>query len=299
MNRWQKEYILSNIKDEQEALKELKKMYEDALIQVNKKIKVLSEHEEMKSKIYQKKYQEALQKQLEEILDEIDEYTTISDFLEKCYETGWTGTFYDIYHQGIPIAIPIDQTQVADALFKETKLKDGLYARLGYNKKALAKEINKIISGGVATSMSFADVAGLIKKKFGINISKSYTIARTEGHRVMTTASYHAMKSAVEMGCDVVKQWDSALDSRTRDSHRLVDGEIRELDDLFSNGLRYPSDPNGQASEVINCRCALLQRATWALDESELKTLQERANYFGLDKSKQFDDFKNKYLKIR
>lgn len=33
------------------------------------------------------------------------------------------------------------------------------------------------------------------------------------------------------------------------------------------------------------------------LDESELQTLKERAEYFGLDKTKNFDDFKEKYLK--
>ena len=299
MNRYQKQYILSNVKDEQNALKELRKVYEEALKSVNKKIKGLLKHPEMQSKIYQRKYQEALKKQIEEILDKMDEYTTINEFLEKCYETGWIGTMYDIYQQGIPITHPIDQEQVVHALTKETKLKDGLYNRLGYNKKQLAKEINQEISKGIAMAMSFADVARNIEDRFGINIKKSYTIARTEGHRVMTTASYHAMKSAVEIGCNVVKQWDSALDGRTRDSHRMVDGEIREIDELFSNGLLYPSDPNGQASEVINCRCALLQRATWALGQEELDILQQRANYFGLDKSKQFDDFKSKYLKIR
>jgi hypothetical protein len=47
----------------------------------------------------------------------------------------------------------------------------------------------------------------------------------------------------------------------------------------------------------VNCRCALLQRAKWALDEQELATLKERAEYYGLDKSDNFKDFKKKYLK--
>lgn len=54
----------------------------------------------------------------------------------------------------------------------------------------------------------------------------------------------------------------------------------------------------GSAKNVCNCRCCLLQRAKWALDDDELKTLQERAVFFGLDKSKDFEDFKQKYLKI-
>lgn len=59
----------------------------------------------------------------------------------------------------------------------------------------------------------------------------------------------------------------------------------------------YPGDPNGSASEVINCRCAMLTRARWALDEEELKTLQDRAKFYGLDKTENFEDYKQKYLK--
>ena len=53
----------------------------------------------------------------------------------------------------------------------------------------------------------------------------------------------------------------------------------------------------GVAGEDINCRCCLLQRAKWALDEEELDILKERAAYFGLDKTKDFNDFKERILK--
>ena len=52
----------------------------------------------------------------------------------------------------------------------------------------------------------------------------------------------------------------------------------------------------GVPGEDINCRCAVLQRAKWALGEDELKRLEERAKYFGMDKAKDFDDFKDKYI---
>ena len=54
----------------------------------------------------------------------------------------------------------------------------------------------------------------------------------------------------------------------------------------------------GIASQDVNCRCALLQRARWALDADELKTLKERAEYYGLDKTNDFDEFRQKYYKI-
>lgn len=59
----------------------------------------------------------------------------------------------------------------------------------------------------------------------------------------------------------------------------------------------FPGAPSGGAAEVVNCRCSLLERARWAFDEAELEHLKERAEYFGLDKSENFEDFKKKYLK--
>nr|DAK83485.1 MAG TPA: minor capsid protein [Caudoviricetes sp.] len=50
----------------------------------------------------------------------------------------------------------------------------------------------------------------------------------------------------------------ATLDSRTRDSHRQLDGEAAGDDGRFSNGPRYPGDPTGPASEVWNCRCTLV-----------------------------------------
>ena len=58
----------------------------------------------------------------------------------------------------------------------------------------------------------------------------------------------------------------------------------------------FPSDPAGGAAEVVNCRCALLQRARWALTVVELDVLKERAAFFGLDKADSFEDYKKKYL---
>lgn len=59
------------------------------------------------------------------------------------------------------------------------------------------------------------------------------------------------------MGIDVRARWMATLDSRTRDSHRQLDGEVVGDDGKFSNGLRYPGDPEGPAAEVWNCRCTL------------------------------------------
>ncbi len=86
------------------------------------------------------------------------------------------------------------------------------------------------------------------------------------------------------------------MDKKTRPSHQRVDGEIREIDERFSNGLMFPGDPEGSAGEVINCRCVLLQRARWAIDDETGNTKWDNENrkLVTID-SKNYQDFKDKY----
>jgi hypothetical protein len=42
-----------------------------------------------------------------------------------------------------------------------------------------------------------------------------------------------------------------------RPSHKAQDGEAVALDDVFSNGLRWPGDGKGRTEELVNCNCTL------------------------------------------
>ena len=253
----------------------------------------------IQSKVYQKNYQKALQKQVDGILDNMyhGQYKTISDYLELCYENGFIGTMYDLQGQGIPLCFPLDQEAMVRAVQLDSKISKGLYQKLGEDVAVLKKKITAQVSRGIATGMTYDQVALQLSGTTNIGFNNAVRIARTEGHRIQCQSGMDACYKAKDKGADVVKQWDATLDSKTRESHTKVDGEIRELDETFSNGLRYPGDPSGGAAEVVNCRCALLQRARWALDEAELKVLQDRASFYGLDKTANFEDFKAKYLK--
>lgn len=308
MNQRQKEALEAQLNSEKRTLNELRQVYRQAMKDCDEKIRELSmrtDLENLQSIIYQKRYQEVLKGQLGSVLDKLhtEEYATVADYLARCYEDGYIGTMYDIHGQGVPVICPIDQRQVVSAIQTHTKLSKPLYERLGEDVDSLRTSIRAEISRGVATGMTWNAIAGKIAKSFkNTSFNKAYNqamrIARTEGHRIASEAASNAQYAAREKGADVLKQWDATLDGRTRPSHREVDGEIRELEEAFSNGLQYPGDPKGAAAEVINCRCALLQRARWALDEDELNTLQERAEYFGLDKTKNFEEYRQKYLKL-
>ena len=83
------------------------------------------------------------------------------------------------------------------------------------------------------------------------------------------------------------------LYKKTRKAQRLLDGPF----EINGNKAMYPSN-FGIPSLDINCICAVLQRARWTLDQDELETLKERAKYYELNKSKDFEDFMKKYLNI-
>lgn len=309
----------SLLDSEEAALKELEKQYGKALKDINEKVKgfqadidlldqALSQdgldetaramlQSQKRSKIYQQNYQRALQGQISGILDKMhgDNYGTIDKYLNGCYETGYVGTMYSIAGQGVPLVIPVDQAAAVKAVLTDSKVSNGLYAALGVDVKKLKKTITQEISRGIASSLPYSDIARNISSVSKAPLSRAKTIARTEGHRIQQTSARDAQYAAKKKGADVLKQWDAALDGRTRDSHARVDGEIRELDEKFSNGLKYPGDPSGGAAEVVNCRCTANTRARWALDDEELQTLKERAEYFGLDKTKNFEEFKQKY----
>jgi hypothetical protein len=42
-----------------------------------------------------------------------------------------------------------------------------------------------------------------------------------------------------------------------RASHKAQNGEAVSLDDVFSNGLRWPGDGKGETKELVNCNCSL------------------------------------------
>lgn len=309
VNKSQKEVQQAHLNAEKHLIKLLERVYGQARNDCEQKIRELSSRtdlENLQSIIYQKQYQEALKKQLEGILDNLqsEEFTSIADYLQKSYHDGYVGVMYDLTKQGIPLIIPINQEQVVKALQTDSKLSKGLYARLGEDISYLKRSIRAELSRGIANGSTWNEIAGKIAKgmnsPFNTSINNAIRIARTEGHRIQQSAALDAQYRAKEKGADIVKQWDSTLDNRTRPHHRQLDGQIREIDEPFDVGGEKMQAPGvgGSARNVCNCRCCLLQRARWALDDDELKTLQERAAFFGLDKTQSFNDFKQKYLKL-
>ena len=334
INRRQKIVQQQFLNNEEAVIKRLTQVYTQSLKDVTAKSKKLYEEIEaltavydtvedeaekavlksrIQSKVYQKQYQDSLKKQVSDILDDMHEksYTTVADYLNQCYEDGFVGALYDIQGQGIPLAFPLDQESMVRAVQLDSKISSGLYNHLREDIGKLKKNITAQVSRGISSGMTFKQIAQQLSTKMtgqyknpGGSLYYATRIARTEGHRIQCQAGMDACYKAKEKGADVVKQWSSTLDAKTRNSHIDVDEQIRELDEKFSNGLMFPGDPSGGAAEVCNCRCALHQRARWNLDSGftkmnnftkQLETFDSPEDYAEFKKSF-FSDENRKYM---
>ncbi|MGI5216275.1 phage minor head protein [Nocardia sp. CA-290969] len=88
-------------------------------------------------------------------------------------------------------------------------------------------------------------------------------VARTETCGALNGARLEAARVMAEItGEDLHKVWLATIDGRTRDTHFAVDGQRQPLDGEFElpGGvkMRWPGEPGAPASEVCNCRCALI-----------------------------------------
>lgn len=126
------------------------------------------------------------------------------------------------------------------------------------------KKLNNCVIQGIIQGESLDQIADRISESLAMqNKNSSLTFARTAMTGAQNAGRNQSLMNARDLGINVVKQWMATLDGRTRDSHRDMDGETIKVSDYrhpmkFSNGCRYPGDPQAPAREVYNCRCTLV-----------------------------------------
>ena len=74
---------------------------------------------------------------------------------------------------------------------------------------------------------------------------------------VVSTASSFAAKEAGTAAGARLKQW-KVNSTNPRSTHRAMDGEVTDIGEKFSNGMRWPGDSAGGPGETANCKCSLV-----------------------------------------
>ena len=119
------------------------------------------------------------------------------------------------------------------------------------------KKIQKALTSGIIQGKSTPKITQDFMKVMGNNQKAAIRNARTACTSAQNAGTMDSMRAAQSMGLEIQKKWLSTLDGRTRASHGHLDGECIGLDEKFSNGLRFPGDPDGSPGEVYNCRCTM------------------------------------------
>lgn len=122
------------------------------------------------------------------------------------------------------------------------------------------QEIRRVLEQGLMEGWNIREFTDAVGELY--DAWKGYRAERIARTETGTALNWGKFKHAQEMeritGRKVYKVWSSILDQRTREDHVAAHGQRKPLHEPYEVGgylLMHPLDPNGPASEVINCRC--------------------------------------------
>jgi hypothetical protein len=112
--------------------------------------------------------------------------------------------------------------------------------------------------------MSKTDLTGKTDKEAKAIIRKNKQAAIRNARTMVTSAENKGrmdmLHEAADKGVITHKVWMAAIDARTREAHRLLDGQEQDIDDPFESILgpiKYPGDVDADPANVYQCRCTL------------------------------------------
>lgn len=126
------------------------------------------------------------------------------------------------------------------------------------------QHIQSSVLQGILQGESMDKIARRMRDVCGMDARAAIRNARIATTGAENAGRLDSMNRALGMGIGLKKLWLATRDSRTRDSHVLLDGELREVNEKFSNGCMHPGDPHGRPEEVYNCRCAMRSKVDGA-----------------------------------
>ena len=122
------------------------------------------------------------------------------------------------------------------------------------------KKVNAEVLQGILQGESIPDIAKRLSNVTEMNKTAAIRNARTSVTSAECKVRQDSYIRATNDGIILNREWIATNDGRTRHSHRLLDGQIAEVDKPFKSELgdiMYPGDPEADPSNVYNCRCTI------------------------------------------
>ena len=122
------------------------------------------------------------------------------------------------------------------------------------------KKVNAEVLQGILQGESIPDIAKRLSNVTEMNKTAAIRNARTSVTSAECKGRQDSYIRATNDGIILKREWIATNDGRTRHSHRLLDGQIAEVDKPFKSELgdiMYPGDPEADPSNAYNCRCTI------------------------------------------
>lgn len=175
---------------------------------------------------------------------------------------------FDLWDEQTVKRLMVEQPDLMPYYPPKRALKRGI--DLAYGKKQITASVTSSILQGKSIKHMADD---LQKRITTMSRDSAIRTARTAVTGAQNAGRMDSYAAAGKMGIKLKKEWLATLDARTRHSHAMLDGEQVAQDKKFSNGCRFPGDPQGPPWEIYNCRCTLIA----ALDGLDTSSAQRRA----------------------
>ena len=175
---------------------------------------------------------------------------------------------FDLWDEQTVKRLMVEQPDLMPYYPPKRALKRGI--DLAYGKKQITASVTSSILQGKSIKHMADD---LQKRITTMSRDSAIRTARTAVTGAQNAGRMDSYAAAEKMGIKLKKRWLATLDSRTRHSHAMLDGEQVAQDKKFSNGCRFPGDPQGPPWEIYNCRCTLIA----AVDGVDTSSAQRRA----------------------
>ncbi|MCH4507224.1 phage head morphogenesis protein [Staphylococcus haemolyticus] len=158
-----------------------------------------------------------------------------------------------------------------------------LVPTLQKHRDEVLKKIRIHITQGIMSGEGYSKIAKALRDDIGMTKAQSQRVARTEAGRAMSQAGLDSALVAKDNGLDMKKRWSATKDTRTRDTHRHLDGQSVDIDGNFKSSGCVGQAPHlfvgvASAKENINCRCKLL----YYIDEDDLPGVMRVRNDDGV-----------------
>ncbi|MBW0702645.1 phage head morphogenesis protein [Staphylococcus aureus] len=208
-----------------------------------------------------------------------DDYRQIAKMIQKSKEDAYIEKFlmslylYETVSQ-TSMQFDVPSKEVIKSAIEQPIEFIRLMPTLQKHRDEVLKKIRMHITQGIMSGEGYSKIAKAIRDDVGMSKAQSLRVARTEAGRAMSQAGLDSAMVAKDNGLKMKKRWHATKDTRTRDTHRHLDGESVEIDQNFKSSGCVGQAPKlfigvNSAKENINCRCKLL----YYIDENELPTV--------------------------